>query len=644
MLPQILTSFLALTLITEGQTLDSPIPNTWPQNYSGIPSSSYSPEWQAYYEVTRPLPNVTFPLSRSFAGNMAVNRPGHPNDTLFFWGFEKDAGSLTAPAGDRVDEPWLIWLNGGPGSSSLLGLFLENGPLHVADDYSIVRNNYSWDGLTDTIWVDQPVGTGFATADSDGGYIADEDHMAEDFLGFLSNLVSVFPSLKVRPLYLTGESYCGVYIPYITKALFSASDPPIKLRKVAIGNGAIGSLPVSEDLPILTVIETYPQLINYDPDVYDCFKTLHHLCGYDLNLTYPQDGYFPTVPLYQNPEPTATFTSSPLIYSPGGPTRRKDSWAGMFSKRYAEKVGRGEIAKMDIGGDKGRDWKREISGRPNRTIDPWYGCHLWDEMVDYAVNYSFPWNLSGVFNPYFIPDALNTEAHQDPSVFLNDPQTRAALHAPTSKNWTGTFDYPFGSTYNFSEGSNRFGDPSLEPMAFLTELAMNASIRSVAMIFYSGNDDSLVAHRGTEVVIQNTTFGGFQGFTRRPSTPWCKDNGEFAGIIHQERNVTYALFAGAGHAVPQQQPESAYVFLREFILGSNPTGLVLNTTRGSSVVGGENRLLAEDVLPGVDAIFYGSGRTASSAVAPSATIDRWQSFITTAAATASSWWADLDGG
>lgn len=63
--------------------------------------------------MTSALPNVTFSLGRSFAGNLPVNRPGHPNNTLFFVGFEKSNGSLTAPAGERNNEPWGIWLNGG---------------------------------------------------------------------------------------------------------------------------------------------------------------------------------------------------------------------------------------------------------------------------------------------------------------------------------------------------------------------------------------------------------------------------------------------------------------------------------------------------------------------------------------------------
>ena len=59
---------------------------------------------------------------RSFAGNIAIDRPGHPNDTLFFWAYEKTNGSLT---NIDNDEPWGIWLNGGPGASSIIGALFE---------------------------------------------------------------------------------------------------------------------------------------------------------------------------------------------------------------------------------------------------------------------------------------------------------------------------------------------------------------------------------------------------------------------------------------------------------------------------------------------------------------------------------------
>ncbi|EPQ57234.1 alpha/beta-hydrolase [Gloeophyllum trabeum ATCC 11539] len=622
---------LGLAALAAGQ--DTP-PSTYPHNYTGIPSTAYGPDWQSYFEVTEPLPNVTVTLSRNWAGSLSVNRAGHPNDTLFFWGFEKENGSLTAQAGEKSDEPWLIWLNGGPGASSFLGFMGENGPLHVTNTYSIVPNNYSWDKLIDSIWVDQPVGTGYSTADATG-YIADEDQMGQDFLGFLTNLVAVFPSLAERPLYLTGESYAGTYIPYITKAIFSSPNPPVKLAKFAIGDGATASLSVFEMLPMLSVIETYPQLISYDPDVYDYFKTQTHLCGYDLNLSYPETAPFPTLPLQWG-----TIINGSVVMD-----RKRNKFSkSAFKNGLATKIKQqGELLTardLETREERRQSWKRDLLRRSNDTLDPYYGCDLLDHVIDYVLNYTFPWkgNDYNGFDVYFVPDALDPEAPLDPSVFLNDNQTRAALHAPTSKDWVLEFDYPFGSTYNYTfpgGGTNEFGDPSVEPMAFLSELAQNATKNNVSMIFYSGNADLLVGHRGTEVTIQNTTWGGIQGFTRKPSTPWYDDDGNFAGIVHQERNLTYVLFVGAGHEVPEYEPAAAWVFLREFILGSNTTGLVTTSGNGTvTVVGGESSVLAEDVLPAAsDPIYYGPGTTVSSYIPSSATVAAWESFIATATAT-----------
>ena len=112
----------------------SDIPNSFPHDYPGKPSGDFSPEWQdctflflhldyndliihgsVYpdFLVKDSLPNVSFPLPRNFAGNIGVNRANHPNDTLFFWAFESQNGSLTAAADECSDRPWAIWLTGG---------------------------------------------------------------------------------------------------------------------------------------------------------------------------------------------------------------------------------------------------------------------------------------------------------------------------------------------------------------------------------------------------------------------------------------------------------------------------------------------------------------------------------------------------
>ncbi|KAJ7464615.1 alpha/beta-hydrolase [Mycena latifolia] len=562
-----------------------------------------STEFVLDFEVTAPLPNVSFPLPRSFAGNIDVQRAGHPNNTLFFWAVEKQTGSLTET---KSTEPWGIFLNGGPGSSSMVGFFLENGPIRMATNGTVSANNYSWNTVADYIWIDQPVGTGFSTADA-AGYVADEDQVGADFMGFLANLVKVFPSLATRPLYLTGESYAGVYIPYIMKAYFSMAKPPVKIAKVAIGDGSIASDEVFELLPTLSVLETYPQLIGYDPEVYNYFKEQEHLCGYDINLTYPQNGIIPSVTFTDAADRDVPFFEKAKYAKRGLVSEIAQRYAGLESSERDLLVREREQ----------RTWKRDLRLRANGTLDPWYGCALFPEFIDYALNYSAPWNFTGEdFNVYDI-----TDPYGSPSLaptFLNNPLTRAALHAPTSKDWVQSF-WIFGDLED---------DPSPVPMNFLSEFATNATAHGVSVILYSGNDDALIAHRGTEVTIQNTTFGGIQGFTRKPSTPWTDDAGKPAGIVHQERGWTYVLFSGASHLIPTKTPAAALTFLREFVIGSNPTGSVIKSPAGTvNVVGGENAPLVGDILPGSEGIVYPVGTATSTFVYPSATIAAWNTFI-----------------
>lgn len=167
----------------------------------------------------------------------------------------------------------------------------------------------------------------------------------------------------------------------------------------------------------------------------DATENRNHLCGYDLNLTYPQDGIFPTLnPWYPNSTSTTLRRQQ---------RQRKDR---MFKHALELDVlqRRSGISKRDGVMEQQRSikreqWKRDLSGRANGRIDPWYGCDLYDEMVDYAVNFSLPWcerhdslfcfeftkpfqvghDSSLGFDFYDIPDALQPEAPMDASVFLN---------------------------------------------------------------------------------------------------------------------------------------------------------------------------------------------------------------------------------
>jgi carboxypeptidase D len=115
-----------------------------------------------------------------------------------------------------------------PGCSSLEGLLQENGPfLWQYGTYKPVKNPYTWVNLTNVVWVEQPVGTGFSqgipTATS-------ETDVADQFLGFWENFVDTF-GLHGRKVFVTGESYAGYYVPYIADAMLNKNDTLVSIVK-----------------------------------------------------------------------------------------------------------------------------------------------------------------------------------------------------------------------------------------------------------------------------------------------------------------------------------------------------------------------------------------------------------------------------
>jgi carboxypeptidase D len=73
-------------------------------------------------------------------------------------------------------------------------------------------------------------------------------------------------------LYLTGESYAGRYIPYITRALLKADSIPVKLAKIAVAAPALGSRDEFKIMPVLQTLAAHPALIGWDVDVYNYFE------------------------------------------------------------------------------------------------------------------------------------------------------------------------------------------------------------------------------------------------------------------------------------------------------------------------------------------------------------------------------------
>jgi len=154
-----------------------------------------------------------------------------PNKNLFYWFFEARYSPQTAPL--------TIWLTGGPGCSSLLALFYENGPCTITNDLNTKINPYSWNNNSNIMWIDQPVNVGFSYGSPNDH---DEVGVAEDMYGFLQAWLAAHPEYQKNPFFVTGESYGGHYVPAVAARIHRGNlndEAPINinLQGIAIGNG-----------------------------------------------------------------------------------------------------------------------------------------------------------------------------------------------------------------------------------------------------------------------------------------------------------------------------------------------------------------------------------------------------------------------
>ncbi|KAJ8723844.1 hypothetical protein PYW07_007824 [Mythimna separata] len=149
---------------------------------------------------------------------------------LFFWYFP-------AQGVDLESTPLIIWLQGGPGASSLFGLFQEIGPLQIVNG-SVQVANTRWGSNYSLLFIDNPVGTGFSFSEG-GKYVTNQNQVGRCLLKFIQQFLQVFPELRKAPLFIAGESYAGKYIPAFGHHIHHSKDTTINLRGLMIGSGWI---------------------------------------------------------------------------------------------------------------------------------------------------------------------------------------------------------------------------------------------------------------------------------------------------------------------------------------------------------------------------------------------------------------------
>lgn len=181
--------------------------------------AQYAPD-----EVTH-LPGMTFtPNYRQWSGYLQAS----PGKFLHYW--------FVTSQRDPVKDPVVLWLNGGPGCSSLDGFLSENGPFHVNDNgATLYENAFSWNKIANVLYVESPAGVGFSYSD-DKKYATDDDQVAEDNYKALQSFFAKFPNFTQNEFFIFGESYGGIYAPTLSLRV-ATGKAKINFKGFAVGNG-----------------------------------------------------------------------------------------------------------------------------------------------------------------------------------------------------------------------------------------------------------------------------------------------------------------------------------------------------------------------------------------------------------------------
>ena len=411
--------------------------------------------------------------------------------------------------------PIMLWLNGGPGCSSLFGLLGEVGPV-TADNFAgeFKVNEYSWNKEVNLLAIEQPAGVGFSRA-SDPEYKWNDEKMGVNLLAGIKDFLAEF-NLQGREFYVSGESYAGIYIPTLaTHILNDASADKVNLKGVLIGNG----------------------LTDFDTDVERSmveFGFWHGMISFETYNLFKK--HCPHKPDELHPEEN-TNESNDNFY-PRNVTRRCNEI-------------RTEIRKNLNGSDIYGIYRVCPKGKRISENDPLYNNaqHTYKKTILNRLKQ----NNKNILKDDMVPEndiwppGCNEDVFFD--IFLNDPTIKSKLQADSSIYWTqcAALDYEMGQSYNFySETMLKFPD--------------------LRVWVFSGTEDGVLSTLGTMRWINKLNF--------TVEKEWAQYYvGDQVGGFAQKykEGLVIVTVKGAGHMVPQDQRASAYKMYSSFIKGVLPS-------------------------------------------------------------------------
>ncbi|KAK0124304.1 hypothetical protein ONS95_009275 [Cadophora gregata] len=491
---------------------------------------------------------TAFPTQQQYTG--WVHLPGRYPTNTFFW---------FIGARDPTDQ-LTVWLNGGPGSSSMIGLFNENGPCEVVElglgKLGTKVRDWGWDRGSNMLFIDQPNQVGFSYDTPTNGSI---DLLTSD----LYTPPQVLPSSQPATTFMNGT---------FSSLNSSNTANTTEIAGMVIWHmlqGFLGAFPEygpnsSTTMGVHLFAESYGG--KYGPAFASIWEeqnlrrsngTLSRAGTIEIKLASLGIVNGCVDDLIQAPFYPAMAVNNTYGLSAINPTR-----ARLASASFSSEGGCGDLI---------RQCRTAVSSQdPNNEGDV--------SVVNNICSNAYSSCSTNVIEPYFdagrsiydiahyIPDPFPPSTYLE---YLNTASVQAAIGSPV--NFTQTNQEvisAFTSTGDYERND------------LIPEIAklLKAGIR---VGFMYGDRDYICNWLGGEAIslaVAAATSPSYASiFPESGYAPIIVNTSYIGGVVRQYGNLSFSRIYDAGHSVPAYQPETAFQVFARILSGTSvSTGEIIN--------------------------------------------------------------------
>eukprot|EP01065_Artemidia_motanka_P004171 TRINITY_DN11_c0_g1_i2.p1 TRINITY_DN11_c0_g1~~TRINITY_DN11_c0_g1_i2.p1 ORF type:complete len:489 (+),score=171.96 TRINITY_DN11_c0_g1_i2:73-1539(+) len=448
----------------------------------------------------------------NFAGYVNVNKTRN----LFYWFFES--------RNDPTNDPFILWMTGGPGCSGLLALFVENGPYRVSADQKLSLSPDSWNSKANILYIDQPVGTGFSydSSASDVGVI-NEAQMALNMWEFFEKWFAANPKYAKQRFFIAAESYGGHYAPALAHMIqeknAAGGGLAINLAGVLIGDGLVDPYHQYAQYPVYAKLQQKAKGFGAG--------------GLSQSLIDVMEG--------------GLAACLPLISA-------CENWNASCNKGCVSPV------------------TKDGSCAPPKD-DPTGPACCYDNTGVPCMNQTLHWLACS--NAYDGCNLAELIPIQGTGVNLYDVRLPCAVKPlcydfSAVTTWLDAHTAALGAKKTSWESCNRVVDMKLvmagDWMLGFQQYLPPLLAAKIPVLIYHGDQDFIVNWLGGQAWTHAMKWSGREGFLAAPNTTYTV-GGEDAGSYKSFGGFTFMKISGAGHMVPHDKPAVALDMLDKFMGG-----------------------------------------------------------------------------